>query len=235
MATVATILNRAVRLLGALPSGSSLGTNEMADALIAINAMLEAWRNDKLMCYALQEETLTLANGTASYTIGPSGSLNTTRPVTIEAAWILDNGVSYDVRRIEEADYDALAVKTTSGVWPDRFLYRPTMPTGSLIVYPVPNASRTMKLVTRVPVLAFSASSDTVTLPPGWENALAFNLAIDLAPEYSTTASQEVVDRARIYKAAVKTINGRPLKRSMGLAELAGRSATWDITNYPAR
>jgi hypothetical protein len=214
MATVATRIQRALRLLGVLESGATPSTSEYSDALVALNAMIGTWRNDGLLCYALQEETLTLVNGDAAYNIGPSVSadLNTTRPVSIEAAWIVDNGNSYEVTRMEEAEYDAIEAKTTEGDWPDRFLYRPTMPMGVITVYPVPNASRTLKLVTRVVVAEFAATTDTVTLPPGWERLIDSNLAIELAPEYQVSASAEVAKMARESLAAVKGINSRPTK-----------------------
>jgi hypothetical protein len=207
VATTTTIITRALRLLGQIESGEDAGDDELSDGLIALNAMLDSWRNERLMCYALQEESLTLADGDAVYTIGPSGDLNTSRPVAIEAAWIVDSdGATHDVEIITDADYAGIANKTTEGDWPDRAVYRPTMSTGTLVVYPVPNATRTLKLLTRV-VIASLSSGDSITLPPGWERALAFNLAIEIAPEYETAPSMEVMKIARESKAAIKRIN----------------------------
>lgn len=221
MATVQTICNRAVRLLGKLASNTNLGTNESADALVALNGLIDSWRNEELMCYARQTESLTLSASDASYTIGSGGDLNTTRPVTIEAAWY-DDGSGPRVRVIEDAEYDAIVDKTADGDYPDRVNYRATMSTGTLYVYPVPTATRTLKLRTRIVVSAFSAMSDAVTLPPGWEEALAYNLAIELAPEYQMEPSGAVMSRAVTAKAGIKRVNARPITAATELVVFMG-------------
>lgn len=233
MATVATIIDRSMRLLGQLPAGESPTSAEYADGLVALNAMVDAWRNERLMCYAMQEETLTLANADASYTIGTGGDLVTARPVAIERAWIVDGDYSHDVLPMTEEEYAAIGSKATTGDYPERFLYRPTMATGTLIVWPVPNATRTMKLLTRVVVGAFASTATTIALPPGWEEALASNLAVNFAPEFETEASPTVRDMARRSKAAIKITNMRPIKSSSGVVEALGRGGNSNILSGP--
>lgn len=217
MATAATLINRALRLLGQIPAGASPTTDESSDALIALNAMLSSWNNEKLLCFAYQTESLTLSSADSSYTIGTSGDLNTTRPVEIVRAWITSSDQDYPMAPLSEAEYAAIFDKTASADWPDRYLFRPTMASSlaTFIVYPVPNATRTCKLVTRVVLAAFSATTDTVTLPPGWEEALATNLAIALAPEYETQASAEVRKMASNSLAGIKRTNANAQPRRL--------------------
>jgi hypothetical protein len=225
VATVQTaIINPALRMLGQIGSGESPTPDESADCLIGINAMLEGWKNDGLLAFAREELTLTLADGDGSYTIGTSGDVNTTRPVLILEAWIVDSNISYPVRQISREEYSAIPDKTTESSWPDKFCYEPTIASslGTILVHPLPNATRTMKLLVRIPVSEFAAVGTTVTLPPGWEEALASNLAIRMAPEFQTSPSPEVVKIARESKAAIKRINTRPLKASTGLEGLVG-------------
>lgn len=234
MATVQTLLNRAGRLLGVLASNTTMGTDESADALVALNAMLDAWRNEELMCYARQSESLTLSASTASYTIGPGGTLNTTRPVAVEQCWIEASNITYQVKLIEDGEYNNIPDKASTAQFPNRANYRPTMSTGILYVYPVPNATATMKLFTRIVVAAFSAVTDTVTLPPGWEDALASNLAVRLAPEYEgSKVSDELRMMARESRAGIKRINMRPLKAHTELPALLGGGRSNIITNSP--
>lgn len=222
MATVATRIARALRLLGL---GRDPSTDDYADGLIAINAMLELWRNDGMLCYAHQEESLTLSASTASYTIGPSGTLNTTRPVEIVAAWIVDSdSYSHDVRMIEDDDYAAIQDKTATSDWPAVANYKPSMSTGTLYVYPVPNATRTLKLLTRVVVASFSATSDTVTLPPGWEQLIDSNLAVTMAPELPVPVPAETAKMARDSMRLIRRQNARPVNIKTELGALLGRN-----------
>lgn len=224
MATASTLINRALRLIGQLASGASPTSDESSDALVALNDMVEAWKNERLLVYALQEESLSLSDGTASYTIGPSGSpsLNTIRPIDIEEAWIVASNTSYPVKKMQDEEYAAIPDKTTESDWPEYFLYRPSMANGTLIVYPVPNATRTMKLLTRVPVSEFAAVGTTVSLPPGWQRALTYNLALEIAPEYDTAPSAEVVHIARESKAWLKRNNHRPILSRRELSFVGG-------------
>lgn len=217
MATVATIIDRSLRLLGQIPSGGHATTEEYADGLVALNALLDGWRNEKTMCYATRTESLTLSASTTSYTIGPAGDLVTTRPVDIEDAWIVQSNITYPVRVVTDGEYDAITTKTQSSSWPELVNYRGTMPAGTLYVWPPANAARTLNLRTRTPFTAFAATTDTVSLPPGWEDALAFNLAINMAPEFQTEASNSVVRRAMETRAAIKLLNSAPI---MAVTEL---------------
>jgi hypothetical protein len=222
MAALSVRISQAMKLLGQLGSGEDPTDDEYDDALIRVNALLDSWRNEFRMTYALQEETLTLSDGDSAYSVGPSGDLNTTRPLEIEAAWIVEDDVSYPVRVIQDDEYILIPDKTTEADWPDRLLYRPSMSTGTLLVYPVPNATRTLKLLTRIPISTFTAVTDTVAFPPGWDRAIDFNLAIEIAPMFETEPSATIINMARESKANIKRANLRALKIVTDLSKLMG-------------
>lgn len=225
MATVQTIVNRAARLLGEVQSNTDLPSDESADALVAINALLDSWRNDKLLCYALRDEAITLVSAQTSYTVGTGGNLATDRPVIVEAAYVLQSTNSYFVDIITAEQYAAIPDKSTQSSWPDRIWVSETMPTATVYTYPVSNGTAaTLHILTRTPVLAFAAMTDTVTLPPGWEEALASNLALALAPEYNTQPSAMVLKMATASLARLKVINSRPLPAFTELPMLVGRT-----------
>lgn len=223
MATAATIIARSLRLLGQIPSGGTPSTEEYADGLTAVNAMLDSWRNDRLMCYARRDESLTMVVAQSSYSIGPSGDLSTTRPVRIDDAYVVYGTLSdANIRILSDEEWDAIPDKTATSTWPNRINYRATMPTGTLYAYPVPNAASVLHLLTWTPLTVFTAITDTVSLPPGWEEALASNLAINLAPEYETEPRPSVIKLATDSKAGIKRINGKPIKAYTELPYLVG-------------
>lgn len=225
MATVATIIKRSLRLLGQLGAGAEPTADEYADALEVLNELVDAWKNDKVLTYARREETLTLSNGVASYTIGPSGDLDTVRPDDIEAAWIEDGGITHPVYPLNDLEFAGITVKAMAGDWPQYVNYKPSMPTGTLTTYPVSNATRTMKLLTRVPLEEFTATTDTVSLPPGFRKALAANLAIAIAPEYEREPSMAVMKMASESKKGLARINARPVKAHSDLRRMLNGQA----------
>lgn len=233
MATVQTIINRAVRLLVQTNSGEAADTQESADALESLNAMLGVWRNDRLMCYAIQDQSITLSSGNSTRTIGPTGNLVTTRPVRIDTAYIVQSNESHDVRIINETEYASIGDKTSAASWPTRLYYQPSMSNGTIYLWPVPNASSTLHVLTWTPVTEFATVSDAITLPPGWEDALASNLAVHLAPEYSVEPSQTLLGMARNSLAALRKINSRAFKAYTELPALVGNYKSNIITGYP--
>jgi len=232
MATTQTIINRSLRLLNQLSSGESPTVDESNDALMSINAMLDSWRNDRLMCYAIQTQNIPIANGNQTRTIGPTGNLVTSRPVEVLSAYVLNNNFSYDVRILNEIEYAALPDKQTTSNWPDHIYYQPSMPNGTLFLYPIPTATSTLVVLTRT-VITDLALIDTIAMPPGWEDALAFNLSIRLAPEYQAAVSGEVREMAVRTLAAIKKQNSRPLKLYTELPYLAGRNRSNIISDRP--
>lgn len=207
MAVAHFLVDRSLRLLEQIGSGETPTDDEYADALLVLSDLIDSWRNEKLMCYAMQEETLTLSAGDPSYTLGGPGDSGNERPVTIDRAWIVDGDISYEVAAMNESEYAAIPAKTTQSNWPDRFLYRPSMSNGTLIVYPVPDATRTMKLLTRSVVTAPLLSTANVTVPPGWSRAISYNLAVELAPEYGVSVPPAVAKGAVESLASIKRAN----------------------------
>ncbi len=159
---------------------------EAADALRATNLLLESWRLESLLVYAV--DTLTLAmTGAASYTIGPGGSVNTTRPVRLElAALRLAGSPSLDIpiHLLSDEEYQSIALKGLTGTWGYGLYYDRAYPLGSLFPYPVYASGSTLVLYPWHPLSPFAGLSTDVALPPGYERALQKNLAIELSPGY---------------------------------------------------
>jgi hypothetical protein len=62
------------------------------------------------------------------------------------------------------------------------------------------------------PLAQFADLTTTVSFPPGYAEALRFNLAVRLAPEYGRPTPPEVAAIARTSKAKIKIPNIEPLR-----------------------
>jgi hypothetical protein len=215
MSTASQIIKRSLRLINVLASGETPDASMQADSLEAMNAMLDAWRTESLMVYAMRTESLTLT-GASSYTIGASGDLNTTRPIKIEEAYWRSGDIDYPIQIAQSLSYARIADKTTSGD-PDWLYYEPAYPLGTLFLHPIPT-SGTLKLVTWVPLTSFIAS-DEVSLPPGYLEAITYQLAMRLAAEYGRPIPQEVAAIGSAAKKDIKRMNFRSPIMKTGLVE----------------
>lgn len=213
MADVQSIIERAMRLAGLLESGESASSDELSDGLLAVNNLLSSWQNERLIAYAISEITHTLTANDGAYTIGSGADIDTTRPVKIESAYIRSDNVDYPIQIVDVDRWNRIADKTVTGPIVDTLYYDPTMSTGTVYLYPVPSSANVLHLFVRVPISSYSAVTDTVTLPPGWDQAITFNVAPLIALEYGREVSATVHREAMRSLAAIKRVN-RPQMRT---------------------
>lgn len=213
MSTGTTLITRALRMLGVLSSGAAASTNQLADGLTALNALLESWRNDNLLVYSRVDNSLTMIAAQQSYTVGTSGDLNITRPVSFDDAFMTQSSTDTPVRLIQQDEWDAIKTKTVTSPIVTLAFYNPTMASsqGTLKVYPIPSAANVLHLISWIVLASLAAVGDTILLPPGYDRLIASNMAIELAPEYGVSVSAEVQKIARDSMAAVKRVNTRPI------------------------
>lgn len=214
MATASAIIRRALRLIGALASGETLSASEQADGLEALNAMLDSWRTSSLAVYSLRDEVLTLT-GAASYTIGTGGALNTTRPVKITSAYERIGTTDYPVKIASAAAWYELAAKSTTSDVAEWMYYESSYPLGTLYLWPQPTTG-VLHLVTWVPLTSYAAAND-VALPPGYQDAITYNLAVRIAPEYGRPVTPELAAIARDALSRLERVNFRTPVMSTGL------------------
>jgi hypothetical protein len=221
MATAQTLIDRALRLIGALASGESATGNESTDGLTALNDLLASWQTERLYVYAMVDTAFTLSPGDGSYTVGPAGDFALTpRPSKIENCFVRINGIDTPVTLYEKDQWFAIPDKSATGDIPTIAYYEPTLATGTLLVYPVPTQAVSLHIVTWTTVSEFASVGTTVSLPQGYNRALTYALAIELAPEYGKEASPTVVEVAREAKASIKRANNRPMIATTELGQM---------------
>ena len=209
MATAQTRIDRAMRLIGALESGESPTPQETADCLTALNGLIDSWRNDALMVYAITSVSKVLTGGDGSYTIGTGADINTTRPVKIEGGYVTVNGVDYPVETMTEEVWRNLSDKALTGI-PEYVYYDPQVANGVVNLYPVPDSAYTLKLSVWTPISTIAVATDNIVLPPGYERAIDTNLALEIAPEFQKPVSDALAKAARESLKLIKQNNVRP-------------------------
>ncbi len=204
MTTALDIITKAMQKAGILTKSEAPSSDEASDGLDALNDMLSSWSNESMLIHARSTENFSITSGTAAYTIGPSATFDTTRPVFIADAFVRDSsGTDTYVQIITQETYDTISDKDTQGT-PNRLVYNNGFPQGTITVYPVPSTTYTLFILSEKQLVEFTLN-EVVSLPPGWKRALIYNLCEELRPEYGQQADPMVAKIARDSKSAIKT------------------------------
>ena len=208
MATANDIIKRALRTIGVLATGENPSAEMANDALDALNDVLAGLSNENLTIYATRSDTVTL-DGSLFYTYGIGGDINNQRPTSISGAYHTDSGgISTCLQIGSYAEYCAITDKTATCDIPSSIFPNMEYPLAAIYIYPI-SSSGTVTILSRVAITAFTALTDTVELPPGYERMLRYALAVELMPEYGI-ANPQVFQMYIDSKADIKRTNTRP-------------------------
>ena len=208
MTTARQIIRRSLQLNGVLTKNEAPAGDEASDGLIALNDLIESWSNDSLLIYARLSESFPLVSGQASYTIGPGGDFDTTRPMQILSAFTRIGNIDYKMSTINGVSFDQIPQKDISSSIPETIFYDGNAPLGTLTIYPVPTTGN-IHLRSEKQLTAFTTLDTDLDLPPGWDRALIYNLALETAPEYGQPANEVVYRVAMDALSKIKTAVAR--------------------------
>lgn len=230
MATVSTIIIRALQMIGEKSIGASLSSGEQTAYLAVLIAAMETWGLDPLNSYAVTEDSKALTTGTGSYTIGSGATWNTARPSKIIGAFVRDgSSIDRPVKILDEEGYRLISLKSNGNSTPAVLWYNPDYVTafGKIYLYPLPTASLTLYIHSPRQLQTFSTVGDTLLLPPGYQDFIEAHLAIRLATGF-TKASNELLAIARETKAAIQGVNipARHMTLDAGLLQ-SNRRGAW--------
>lgn len=210
--TARDLIYASLRLIGVISPGQTPSNDQAQDALYSLNSIISTWRTEKLMVYATLPHQFPLVASQKTYTVGPGGNFDMPRPVRIDKITLqyLQTGVptlTLPVGMLDLDQYNAIIVPDTTSTIPMSAYVDDAYPLRTLYLYPVPSIVNKVTLFTWEQLDAFASLDDDVSLPDGYERALRFALAVELAPEFGRDPLQTVIANAVAAKASVMTQN----------------------------
>lgn len=229
------LIRRSMYLINAASAGEMPSTLDLNDALITLNEMLDTWSLQPLAVYGITNEDWILTPGKFEYEWGITAvapDLTSERPVFVEDITCTWNNVTTPVKIITQSEYDAIGYKSTEQVLTERAVYVNSFPLGRLILFPVPTEAVTLSISVTRQMTSIPNLQATIALPPGYQKALRYNLAVELWPEYQnpTTDIESVKRMARDTLGKIKIANSQtPEMRfdHVPTIDLVGRSWDW--------
>jgi len=203
-------------------AGQAPSADELNDCLLVLNNMLDAWRADRLTIYHVERTVVNLVSGQQAYTIGPGGDFNLPRPLWIQDAGVISNNnpaqpLELPMALLNDDEWAGVTVKNVPSAlsW---YLYYDygfdANGRGTMQVWPIPNVSNIqMALYLPTPMTSnFASVTSTISLPPAYERAIRYNLAVELAPMFAKRGailSPVVVEMATRSYADIERANKR--------------------------
>ena len=197
--TALDVITAAFENLNVFQPGASIPSPDSQGAFNRLNRMVGSWAIQPLTIPATVGETFALVAGKGGpsnpYTIGVGGDFNTDRPPSpdyINGVGLILGGTTpaVEIQRVlyTRDGYQAIAIKELQNALFTGLYYTPTASglLGLINLWPVPNTTlNSLKLYHDSPLSAFAdLNVTTYTFPPGYEEALIYNLERRLANPY---------------------------------------------------
>lgn len=234
------IIRAAMRLIQVSAVDVDLTAQELKDGLESFNRMLDSWSLDEMMLYQVTREQFPLVTNQNPYSIGLGGNFETVRPTRIVGAYLeLNNGsipVDYPMQVLNWDDYDAIRLKTLSTNFPNYLYYQPSFPLGEIYIYPVfaPNDPATigpayLHITSWKPLPIIVDPTAPLEFPPGYWEAIVFNLAVRIAEEYQFQIREPTIQMATSALKRLKRINQRTPTLQTDVAFMNARQLRYNI------
>ncbi len=210
MASAGEIINGSLRLIGALAEGEVPSAETSADALMAMNQMIDSWNTERLMIYNTIDQQFTWPSDEITQTLGPTGDFVGLRPVALDdSTYYRDasTGVSFGIKFINQQQYDGIAVKTVTSTYPQVMWINMEYPDIAMTIYPKPTRALEWHFVSVQELTQPATLATELAFPPGYLRAFRYNLAREIAAEFGIEPPRTVSQIANVSKRNLKSQN----------------------------
>jgi hypothetical protein len=202
--------------------------------MIVLQAMINAWATMRLTIYFVTRSIHTLVTGQQDYTIGTGGDFDQARPIWVQGVSIISNNnpsqpLELPIEVLSTQEWQlTVPIKRVFSALPTKVYYDNDFPLATFSYWPIPNVT-TLQTVLYLPqaLTGFAAIDTSYTFPPGYEEAIVYDLARRMAPEWQRPTNQDVVVLATESMARIKRANIRIQELVFDQA-LNHRRGTWD-------
>jgi len=217
MPTVSELIHSSMRLIGAIAAGETLETTELNDALVTLNQMLASWNTEGASLVARKRLTVSVSGTNGPFSLSE-------RPVRIESASVASGGIDSQLDIVDSAGWEATPEKQAQTVYVRKLYCDYGYPTAAVYIAPIPRLAGQLEMWIYVTMTQFASLTTIIDLPPGYEIALRYNLAIALLPEYPRSeVDPSLPAQAQNYKASIVQLNaGNHMKSQAAAAPLQG-------------
>jgi hypothetical protein len=246
------LISSSLRLVGALLSGGVPREDEARDCLSVLNDMLDAWSSERLSIFCVLPITkdannnpLALTAGQQAYRLGNAVGNEDwllPRPPRIDRVSVMYSAsqqtpIEVALDPLDDVGWQAVANKSTTSILPQAYFDDKNYPDRTLYFWPVPTQANPVVLYAWAALAGFKDLNTYYSFPPGYAEAIRYNLAVRLAAEFPADLQkiQIVMKIAAQAKARIMGFNA-PIKEASVGDELRQHGGYGNIyTGLPTR
>jgi hypothetical protein len=227
---LSTIIYNAFRLVNILKGPQyQVSPDDATEAILCLNSLVPQWSTERLMIYQITRTVVNVNAGQGVYTLGvgaPDWNIPWPPQIT-RASIILESNqpqpLELPMQMLTVEEWQQVPIKNTPSNFPLWAYWDRAYPVGNFNVWPVPQETNQIALYLWALLPNFATATDRVILPLGYQRAIEYNLALELATRYPAEAivSQYVISQAAESKARIKANNATPLIAACDSAALS--------------
>ncbi len=222
-ALVQDIITSAMRLIHCLGAEEVPSASEAQDALFVFQGMVDSWNAERLMILSIPRLVFSLQSGQQTYLYGSNPpnpwDFDSPRPPKIESMGIIWLGnaaqpLELPLQYLTVGQWADIPVKNIQSSLPTYVYDDQNYPFRGLNFWPIPNVNDQVTIYPWQALTEPATLTTALAFPPGYHQALRFNLAVMLAAEFPPIPPQVlqmVAGIAAQSKSIVKAMNQGPV------------------------
>jgi hypothetical protein len=207
-----SLISSSLRLINATDAYNGPSVQELNDGLEIANDLLDSWNAEWLTKFGVNINEFPLTQNQQTYTLGTGGNFNIPRPSSIQAMSIVSlqnpaQPLELGIPILTDDQWQQLPVKIIYGSLPTQAYDDGAFPFRNISFWTIPTVAVNVRIYSSPLLTQFPDLITDIEFPPGYDKALRFNLAVDLAPEWGEEVPASVAAQAQMTKAVIKANN----------------------------
>lgn len=237
--TWADLITLAYLDLNVFAGPDAIPANAQQIGFNTLNGLIDWLGTQRLSMYTIQRQVFNLIANQQSYAMGPTSTdpgWNVARPTSIYRAGVVLDAYSNPplekpVHIITDAQYAATRIKQLPSTFPTEMYDDRAWPNANIWWYPLPQAAMPVTLYVPLALTQITEAQlkEAISLPPGYQDMLEYNLVKRLGPKWSVAPNQYMLMMADSTLLGIKGPNQPELLLRTDPAMRAGNRQAWNI------
>ena len=199
----AAIINDAYFDAGYIQEGQSVNPEQLVTGMRKLTDLINLWQTQGLKLWLNVDTSITLVDGTSTYTLGPAGSVVMVKPMRAIEGYYLDaSNNRTPLIQMSWNDYMRLSNVTSEGAINSFFVNKQATQL-SVFFWLTPDATAatgTAHLLLQTKVTGPISVTETMNFPEEWRIALRWGLADEICTGQPQAIMDRCQQRAAVYR-----------------------------------